>query len=214
MGRLAQLALLAGLLLLAGLIGMAAAWYLQADSRHAREGSQGLAGGLERPPGGPFVLSDHEGRPVDSGALGERFLLLYFGYTQCNDACPVAMAAMSEALAALPDGEAARLAPLFVTIDPLLDTGPDLSRYLESFHPAFRGLTGEAEAIAAAAAAYRVAYDPEAREDEDGLRLIDHGTSIYFMAPDGSFLRQFDYRVAPERLAEVLRGYLAAPAEG
>ncbi len=214
MGRLGQLALLAGAVVLAALMGLAGAWYLESDSRHASEGSQGLAGGLERPPGGPFVLSDQEGRLVDSQALGERFLLLYFGYTQCSDACPIAMAAMSESLESLPDDQAARLAPLFVTIDPLLDTGPELARYLESFHPAFRGLTGEAEAIAAAAAAYRVAYDPQAREDETGLRVIDHGTSIYLMAPDGSFLRQFDYRVAPDRLAEVLRGYLAAPAEG
>ncbi len=205
--RRALLAL--GALGLAFAFGFAGAWYLGGGSDAAREGSQGLAGGLERPPGGAFLLSDHEGRAVDSSALGQQHLLLYFGYTQCNDACPVAMQAITEALSQLGPAELAQLAPLFVTIDPAIDSSPELARYLENFHPAFRGLTGEAEAIAAAASAYQVGFEREAREDEAGLRVIDHGTSIYLMAPDGSFLRKFDYRVAPDRLVEVLRTYLA-----
>lgn len=196
------------------LFGLAGAWYLGGDSHQRREGSQGLAGGLERPPGGAFALSDQEGRPVASADLAGRYLLVYFGYSQCSDACPLAMAAMSGAVARLPAEQVARLAPLLVTLDPLVDDGEQLSRYLENFHPAFRALRGEAEEVAAAAAAFRVAYDPEAREDALGRRVIDHGASIYLMGPDGAFLRQFDYRVDPDRLAEVLSGYLAAAAAG
>ncbi|GAB5467313.1 MAG: hypothetical protein Kilf2KO_03430 [Rhodospirillales bacterium] len=202
-------------MVLAFLFGLAGSWYLTQPDGGPREGSHGvgnsLAGGLESPPGGAFVLSDHEGKLVDSSALGERHLLLYFGYTQCNEACPVALWAMGQALEQLTPAEVARLAPLFVTIDPALDSGPALAAYLEGFHPALRGLTGEAEAIAAAAAAYKVGYDREAQQDEEGFRVIDHGTSLYLMAPDGDFLRQFDYRVEPDRLAEVLRRYLAVP---
>ncbi len=214
MRRLRQALLLLGALALAFAFGLAGAWYLGGGSREAGEGSQGLAGGLERAPGGAFLLSDQDGLAVDSTDLGGRYLLIYFGYTQCNDACPIAMQAMSEAVGLLEEAEASRLQPLFVTIDPEVDQGPQIARYLESFHPAFRGLTGEAEAIAAAAAAYRVPYDRAAREDASGLRVLDHGTAIYLMAPDGSYLRKFDYRVSPERLAEVFRAYLGGQGEG
>lgn len=218
MRRLRQAVLVVAAVALAFAFGLAGSWYFGAGSDGSREGSQGLAGGLasglERPPGGAFLLSDHQGRAVDSRALEHLHLLLYFGYTQCNDACPIAMQTMSEALAGLGVEERAGLAPLFVTIDPALDSGPQLARYLESFHPSFRGLTGEAEAIAAAAAAYQVGFERTARQDESGLRLIDHGTSIYLMAPDGGFLRKFDYRVTPQRLVEVLRSYLGKPVEG
>ncbi len=199
---------------LAFAFGMAGAWYLGGGGQQAREGSQGLAGGLERAPGGAFLLNDQFGQAVDSTALGERHLLLYFGYTQCNEACPLAMRTISEALRRLSAEQLAGLAPLFVTIDPEVDTADELARYLQNFHPAFRGLTGVAEAIAAAAAAYQVAFDRVAREDESGLRTIDHGSSLYLMAPDGAFLRKLDYRVTPERLAGVLRGYLGSAAEG
>ncbi len=218
MRRLRQVSLVVAALLLAFAFGLAGAWYLGGDGETAREGSQGLAGGLtsgmERPLGGAFLLSDQQGRAVDSRTLDRQHLLLYFGYTQCNDACPLAMQTISGALAALSDEERAGLSPLFVTIDPAIDSGPELARYLESFHPAFRGLTGEAEAIAAAAAAYQVGYEREARQDDSGLRLIDHGTNIYLMAPDGGFLRKFDYRVEPQRLVQVLRSYLGVPAAG
>ncbi|MEQ8655447.1 MAG: SCO family protein [Kiloniellales bacterium] len=214
MRRLRQAGLIVAALALAFAFGLAGAWYLGDGSIESREGSQGLAGGLERPPGGAFLLSDQEGRAVDSRDLGHQYLLLYFGYTQCTDACPIAMQTISEALAQLGAEERAGLAPLFVTIDPALDTGPELARYLENFHPSFRGLTGEAEAIASAAAAYQVGFERQAREDETGLRLIDHGTNIYLMAPDGGFLRKFDYRVASDRLAEVLAKVLSAQEQG
>ncbi|MEO1192469.1 MAG: SCO family protein [Pseudomonadota bacterium] len=207
-----RLAAGAALLVLAFAFGLAGAWYAGQLGGTAREGSHGLAGGLERPPGGGFVLSDHTGKLVDSSAMGERHLLLYFGYTQCNEACPIALWAMSEAVSRLSPEEAERVAPLFITIDPLLDNGPALAAYLEGFHPALRGLTGEADAIASAAAAYRVAYDETAQIDEEGFRVIEHGTALYLMAPDGDFLRQFDYRVTPERLAEVLKVYLGSDA--
>jgi len=214
MGRLRLAAAILGALGLAFLFGLAGAWYLGNGADGSGEGSQNLAGGLERPPGGRFVLSDQEGRPVDSAALGDRYLVLYFGYSQCSDACPVAMAGISGALDRLGPAELSRVAPLFVTIDPLVDQAPQLAAYLEGFHPALRALTGEAEQVAEAAAAFRVGYDPEAAESESGLRIIEHGTFIYLMGPDGAFLRRFDYDVASERLAEVLRGYLSVEPSG
>lgn len=211
MHRVRQAGLLLGALALAFLFGLAGAWYLGRGDAPPGEGSQGIAGGLERPPGGSFLLTDQEGRAVDSADLGGRYLLIYFGYSQCSDACPVALSAIAAALDCLSAAELARLVPLFVTLDPAADDAAQLADTIEAYHPAFRGLTGEADAVARAAAAYRVGYEREARRGDAGERLIEHSSLIYLMAPDGAFLRQFDYRVDPARLAEVLRGYLAAP---
>jgi len=200
---LMRIAAYGGGLLLLCLTAFAGAWYFTAAERE-RAGEVVLAGGPEARPGGPFALTDHRGRPLASSDLSGRVLLLYFGYSQCNEACPIALHTMSQALEALPAESLERVQPLFVTIDPTADTPEALALYLAALHPRFAGLTGAAEEIAQAAAAYGVPFDREARQDDYGNRRLDHGTFIYLMGADGAYLDRFGYRVAAAELSRAL----------
>jgi len=71
--------------------------------------------------GGPFTLVSTNGQHVSNQTYRGKWVLIYFGYTFCPDACPTALSNVSVALEKLgPD--ASKLQPLFVTVDPQRDT--------------------------------------------------------------------------------------------
>jgi cytochrome oxidase Cu insertion factor (SCO1/SenC/PrrC family) len=107
--------------------------------------------------GGPFNLIDHNGRPATDAAYRGRWMLVFFGYTDCPDDCPLTLQKMATALDAL-GPLADQIAPLFITVDPGRDTPDRLAGYLANFGARIIGLTGNSEQIAAVAKAYRVYY--------------------------------------------------------
>jgi protein SCO1/2 len=162
------------------------------------------------PFGGPFELVDHHGALRRDADFRGRFLLVQFGYTRCPDLCPLGLDVVAGALAVLgPD--AARLQPLFVTVDPASDTPEALRRYLADFDPRLLGLTGSEAQVRAAAKAYKV-HRRLVRPAGGGEALIDHGSLTYLVGPDGAVLTLFPHGTGAERMAEVVGGYLAAAA--
>src|SRR5712691_601384 len=71
--------------------------------------------------GGPFTLVATNGEDVSDQMYRGKWLLIFFGYTFCPDACPTALNNISVALDKL-GSDAANLQPLFVTVDPHRDT--------------------------------------------------------------------------------------------
>ena len=67
-----------------------------------RDSPQGAAGTLLGSAiGGPFKLVDQNGNAVASTDLEGKWLLVYFGYTHCPDACPTALNNIALAMADL-----------------------------------------------------------------------------------------------------------------
>jgi protein SCO1 len=156
--------------------------------------------------GGPFSLVDDSGKTRTDAEFRGRFMLIYFGYTHCPDACPTALQDMADALAGL-GADAAQVVPIFITIDPERDTAQYLKGYAEQFDPRFVALTGAPEQIADAAKAYRVYYR-KANNQPD--YLMDHSSIVYLMGRDGGFLTHFTHETTPEQMAAALRKQLAA----
>ena len=129
------------------------------------------------PIGGPFSLIDDHGRPVTDAAYRGRWMLVFFGYTDCPEDCPLTLQKMATALNEL-GPLADRIAPLFITVDPARDTPDRLAGYLANFGSRIIGLTGNSEQIAAAAKAYRVYYSP-AEHEQSGIDLVSHSTLLY-----------------------------------
>ncbi len=155
--------------------------------------------------GGPFSLTDQNGRTVtDQDFKGSPFLV-FFGFTHCPDICPTTMFEISEIFKKLgPAGE--RVRGLFVTVDPERDTPKALKDYLSSFDPRIVGVTGDEAAIAAVAKAYRAYYKrvPLA----EGGYTMDHTAIIYLMGKDGRFVTPFSLKRTTDAAAAELRKYL------
>jgi protein SCO1/2 len=155
--------------------------------------------------GGPFRLTDQNGKSISDQDLKGKPFLVFFGFTHCPEVCPTALFDMSEILAKLgPD--AGKVNALFVTVDPERDTPDKLKEYLTSFDPHLIGVGGDAEALAAVAKAYRVYYKKVPLKDGD--YTMDHTAIVYLMDKNGAFVAPFSLKRRPEDAAADLRRYL------
>ena len=171
-----------------GLIGLVAAALLVWSGATSAQESAPLPLDI----GGPFALTDHEGRAVTDRDFRGRFLLLFFGYANCTSVCPIGLRHMTEALDLLGEPGAA-VAPVLITVDPARDTPANLG-------PAVAKL-------AAARRAYKVGAEATGT-DLTGGALYQHGTFIYLLGPDGAFLTLFPPVMPPAALAAAIARYL------
>ncbi len=153
--------------------------------------------------GGPFTLTDHTGQRVtDKDFLG-RYLLVFFGFTNCPDICPSGLQVMSAALDKLgPTADA--VTPIFITVDPERDTVEKLAAYVKSFHPRLVGLTGSSDEIAAAIKTYRV-YAQKVEDDKTpGAYSYDHAALFYVMGKNGQFIAPIPHSTDVNEVASAL----------
>lgn len=163
------------------------------------------------PIGGPFELINEKGHPVTDANYRGRWMLVFFGYTNCPDECPLTLQKMATTLKDL-GPLADRIAPLFITVDTVRDTPERLASYLENFDTRITGLTGSNEQIAAVAKAYRVYYET-GRNEQSGADLVSHSTFLYLMDPGGKLNALFSEDVTPEKLTAALRTRLSSPPQ-
>ena len=138
--------------------------------------------------GGPFVLTDQDGRRFDSKSLLGRYAIVYFGYTFCPDVCPLDMQRLGAGLRQFEGKDAARAAkvqPIFITVDPARDTPALLKQYVSAFHPRLIGLTGTDAEIAAVAKAYVAPFQKQAPEPGAKGYLMQHSSAAILFGPDG-----------------------------
>ena len=153
--------------------------------------------------GGPFTLVTTDGKAVTDETYRGKWMLTYFGYTFCPDACPTTLTNVSIALQTL-QGEADQIEPLFITVDPRRDTAAILAEYLKAFDPRIVGLSGSKDQTNAITKTYRVFVEPQ-KAQSDGSYLVDHSSYVYFMDPQGKFVDVIQGITPPAQMAEWLR---------
>jgi protein SCO1/2 len=189
------------------LLGLATSSFARSPERSAAELMDAVMWNRE-PIGGPFALTDQDGRRRTDEDFRGKLMLVYFGFTYCPDICPTDLQQMALAVDRLgPAGEMVQ--PVFITVDPERDTAAHLKDYMPMFHPRFVGLTGDAAAIEAAARAYRVYFEKAERADKADY-TINHSAFIYLIGRDGEYLGFFPPGTSAERLADAMRPSLAA----
>jgi protein SCO1/2 len=156
--------------------------------------------------GGPFTLTDQDGRPFGLADLAGSYALVYFGYTFCPDVCPTELGKMAAAIDML--GLASdNVTPVLITIDPVRDSVEVLHDYVPLFHERSVGLTGTEDEIRDVARRYRVFYRKvDAAETTD--YLMDHSSFIYLIAPDGRVVAMFNYGTDAAAIADAIRRHM------
>jgi len=137
--------------------------------------------------GGPFNLAATNGQSVSDRTYRGRWVLMYFGYTHCPDACPAALNNISAALEKL-GGEANTLQPLFVSVDPARDTREVMNDYLKPFDPRIVGLTGTKDQIEDVVKEFHLYVSRMKSADHGDEHIIAHSTYIYLFDPQGTFV--------------------------
>lgn len=140
---------------------------------------------------GAFKLTDHEGQAVSEADMLGRPAVVFFGFTYCPEVCPTTMVSLSSTLGKL-GAEADKLGLYFVTVDPERDTPAELKPYMAQFDSRIRGLTGEADQIAAIAKPLRVYYAKVNVEGGAGYTM-DHDATVYLIDAKGGFAGSIAY---------------------
>jgi protein SCO1/2 len=154
--------------------------------------------------GGPFTLQDGSGKPVTDRDFRGKYMLVYFGYTFCPDVCPTTLTAVADAMDKLGPA-AARIQPLFITVDPKRDTPAVVKQYAAAFGPSIEGLTGTPDEIAKAAKEYRVYYAEHRTGPGPDDYSMDHSSVLYLMSPDGTFVAPVRADQSGEEIAANLK---------
>jgi cytochrome oxidase Cu insertion factor (SCO1/SenC/PrrC family) len=105
--------------------------------------------------GPDYQLSYSDGKPASLRDFKGKYVMLFFGFTQCPDVCPTTLSRATEIKRLLgADGD--KLQVVFVTVDPERDTGPLLAEYMRAFDPTFVAVRGNAEQTAKAAKDFKI----------------------------------------------------------
>src|SRR6478752_4942649 len=137
-----------------------------------------------------LVLTDTHGAKYD---LRERTkgkpTLIYFGYTNCPDVCPLTMSNIAVAKKQLTKAQQDKLRIVFVTTDPGRDTPSELGKWLKGIDPQIVGLTGDFATIQAGARTLGISIEPTSK-DKNGKLVSVHGTQVIAFSPktNGGYL--------------------------
>jgi protein SCO1 len=150
--------------------------------------------------GGPFSLVDQTGKRVSDQNYRGRYMLVFFGFTNCPDICPAGLQVMTAALDKL-GKRADDITPIFITLDPARDTQDKMAAYVKAFSPKLVGLTGSESEVAAVAKAYRVYYQKVPDDKDPSNYTVDHSAIFYLMGKDGALVAPIAHTNDVDQLA-------------
>lgn len=150
-----------------------------------------------------FTLTDGSGKPFTRTQLIGYWTFIYFGYTYCPDACPLAMGALKQVAGRLEEqhfDEATQY--LMVSVDPQRDTPERLAEYVHYFNPEFRGVTGDPAELDKLARPLGVYYSvPDDPEDPENYP-VEHSSAVILINPDAELQALFTPPLDSTRIAE------------
>jgi len=137
-----------------------------------------------------FTLTDQRGKPFALGRLKGRPVLVFFGFTNCPDACPAAMAKLL-AVSRSEDPAVRETRVVFISTDGDRDTPPVLRQYLAGLSPDFIGLTGPPKEVSRVAGQFAAVFFRGRAADSAGNYLVEHSDQIYLLDRAGNLRATF-----------------------
>lgn len=131
------------------------------------------------------AFTDHDGNPFPfREATQGKLSILFFGYTNCPDVCPVYLQTMASALDAIGSGPGSRPQVLFVGTDVARDTPEVMKAYLGNIDQSFLGLTGPETEIANALTALKLPPVVIGEPDAEGNYEVGHPSHVIAFTAD------------------------------
>lgn len=155
-----------------------------------------------------FTLTSTDGMSFALSKLKGSVVLLYFGYTNCPDACPLTLATITNVFKDLSEAEQKKVKTVFVSVDPDRDSPTRLKEYLSYYKTISPiGLTGSKEELQNAIGKFSGTFKKMDSDSKSGY-LMMHPTSIYVLDPYGNLVFKFfhgeELRVLKDQIHSLL----------
>ncbi len=152
-----------------------------------------------------FSLTDQHGESVTQKDLGGRYLLVFFGFTNCHGICPTQMSDLTRVMADLDaSGHSRRVTPVFISVDPERDVPTTVARYIERFDDRFVGLTGSRAALEQTAESFKT-FLQDAPPRGVNEYQVSHSSTVYIVDPYGRIVDYLSFSEGVEAVAERVR---------
>lgn len=148
-----------------------------------------------------FTLVASNNTPVSLTDFQGRLVLLYFGYTNCPDACPATLLDFKRIKAALGE-EAEHVQFMMISVDPERDTRDVLDSYINGYDPSFVGATGTHESLQEITQEFDVVYARNDGTTSQAGYLVDHTVSKFLIDQDGRLVRVYTFLAKPSLVVE------------
>ena len=154
-----------------------------------------------------FTLTGHDGNKVRLDQFQDKIVLIFWGYSNCPDICPITLANLNKTMELL-GKDANDVQVLFITVDPERDTAERMAEYVPYFHKDFIGLTGDQEEINQIADDYAVtivkhpAVYGRGRFDTWDRYLMTHTNTIHLVDQNGRLFLTYPHHMHdPQKIA-------------
>lgn len=150
-------------------------------------------------PAADINMTDQNGHTFQLSALRGKVVLVFFGFLNCPDECPLTMAHLSQAMKSL-GNRSQDVQVVMVSTDPIRDSSQAMKDYLANFDPAFLGITGTLDQL-------KPIWD-----DWDVVVLdggATHSDYTYVVDKSGNLVLTFDPEMTPDDIASDLNKLLS-----
>mgnify|MGYP000037542534 CR=1 FL=1 len=153
--------------------------------------------------GGDFQLQ-YDGLPFKLSSLKGQPVILYFGYTNCPDVCPVGLAVIRDLLNS--DSSFNVVKTLFVTLDPERDSAQKMDEYAAFFHSNILALTGTEAEIKQVTDAYGTFFRRalSTSSETDNEYTVDHSSYYYLIDKQGTLVRVLNHDTKSAEMAKIV----------
>jgi len=150
-----------------------------------------------------FSLLDQGGEPFTRASFKGRWSLVFFGFTQCPDVCPLTLQVLAKARQLLVSEELDELPRIvLVSVDPERDTPEIIGQYVTHFGDDTLGITGELSEVRKLTDGLGVYFEKSAVDGDN--YSVDHSAVVIVTNPDGQFHALFGAPHVAENFAHDL----------
>lgn len=135
-----------------------------------------------------FSLTDHLNNTFSNKDLIGSWSLVFFGFTNCPDICPLTLNVIEQSITKLHNFDDIPKT-IFISVDPKRDQTEKLKGYVEHFNNDVIGLTGDKEQIDTITQSLGAIYAIANNSEEN--YLVDHSAHIFVIAPNGKMIGLF-----------------------
>jgi len=144
-------------------------------------------------PAADFELTDHKEETFRLSDQAGKVVLIFFGYTNCPDVCPITLSEYKKIIDRL-GKQADQVRFGFITVDPERDDVTRLNTYLGFYHPAIFGLTGDMAALEMVYQDYGVYRAMQELGSASGY-LVDHTARTYLIDKEGNWRLTYPFEM-------------------